>query len=111
MNCFTGRSEALQQIRQLPFDVLFVASQALLSLSDSSKREQNQQWFVRRALPVCPPKFHVPEFLKKFVPFHGVSDVAYLLLAKVWAFAALSLAHLSGLIQYNQGSLNHLRLP
>ena len=27
-------------------------------------------------LPVCPPEFHLAEFLKKFVPFHGFNDVA-----------------------------------
>ena len=78
-----GRSEALQQIRQRGFDVLFVASQALSSLSNPSKREQNQQRFMRRTLPVCPPESHLTEFLKKFAPFHGVGDVAYLLLDKV----------------------------
>ena len=76
MNCFAGRSEALQQIRQRGFDVLFVASQALSSLSNPSKREQNQQRFMRRTLPLCTPEFHAPEFLKKFVSFHGVSDMA-----------------------------------
>ena len=31
---------------------------------------------MRRTLPVCPPEFHLAEFLKKFVPFHGFNDVA-----------------------------------
>ena len=73
MNCFAGRSKALQQIRQRGFDVIFIASQALLSLSDPCKCKQNQQRFMRRTLTVCTPEFHSPEFLKKFVSFHGVS--------------------------------------
>ena len=76
MNCFAGRSEALQQIRQQGCDVIFVASQALSSLSDPRKCKQNQQRFMRRTLPLCTPEFHSPEFLKKFVSFHGVSDIA-----------------------------------
>ena len=78
-----GRPEALQQISQRLFDVFFEAGQAFLSLRDPTKREQNQQWFMRRTLPVCPPESHLTEFLKKFAPFHGVGDVAYLLLDKV----------------------------
>ena len=84
MNCFAGRSEALQQICQRGFDVIFVASQALSSLSDPTKRKQHQQWFMRRTGPMSPPALHLVKFMKEFVPFHGVGDVAYLLLDKVW---------------------------
>ena len=56
---------------------------------------------------MCPPTFYSVKFLKKFVPFHGMSDVIELPLDPVSVFAVLSLAHLSGLIQYNQGRPNY----
>ena len=76
MNDLAGPSKTFQQLNQRAFDVLFVASQALLSLSNPAKCEQNQQWFMRRALATCPPEFNLTELLKEFVAFHRGEPMA-----------------------------------
>jgi len=67
---FTGWSEALQQTHQGLLQVL-VASQPILVLNNPPEREQEQQGFVRRTLPVAPPHVEPVEYLEEFVAFHG----------------------------------------
>ena len=72
---FAGRSETHQQSLQGTFD-LPVTGQAIPSPSHSSEREQEQQGFVGRALPMAPPEIEPVEGPKEFVAFHVDEDTA-----------------------------------
>ena len=81
MNDLAGPPKTFEQFNQRAFDILFVASQALFSPSNPTKREQHQQRLMRRALSACPPEFHLAEFLKKFVGFHNDGAMAGMMLS------------------------------
>ena len=66
----TGRSEALQQTHQRFLQVL-VASQPVSAPNNPPEREQEQQGFVRRTLPVALPHTEPVECLEEFAAFHG----------------------------------------
>ena len=74
MERFSGWSETHQQSLQGTFDVP-ITGQAILSPSHSSEREQEQQGFVGRALPVAPPEIEPIEGPKEFVAFHVDEDM------------------------------------